>query len=89
MHNNTIVFLEKQSPKRTDASFSNRVDKFYHKSNDRNIIELNTFPMVSGFILYIMHCVYLGVMKRILKLLLDVNTKNKKESSDHLYKIFI
>lgn len=74
---NTIVYPSTSGRLRTDESFNSRCDPSHHKSFTHNILELHSFPMVSGFIIDEMHCIYLGVVKRILRRLFDPKVKDK------------
>lgn len=78
----TVVFSNTSCTPRSDESFNSRQDKSHHKSFNPNILESINFPMVSGFLLDIMHVCYLGIVKRILNRLLNLNLKQKSVRLD-------
>ena len=77
-HGGTVVFLDTDASLRNNTSFAERADKDHHKSMQNNILEDFSFPMVSGFILDIMHLAFLGVTKRILQRLLGSKAKDRQ-----------
>ncbi|XP_025409855.1 uncharacterized protein LOC112683173, partial [Sipha flava] len=63
--NKTMTFLTTNSPMRTDDSFRKKIDDCYHKG----ISPLEKLPinMVDDIPVDNMHCVYVGVTKRLIK----------------------
>ena len=74
----TVILSETNCLLRSDESFKERRDASHHKEIALNVLELNEFPMVSGFILDSMHLCYLGVSKRIINRLLNCNITFKR-----------
>uniref|UniRef100_A0A1Y1L962 DUF4806 domain-containing protein n=1 Tax=Photinus pyralis TaxID=7054 RepID=A0A1Y1L962_PHOPY len=70
-YSNKVIFPETNQTLRTDETFKNKVDDEYHKGT--SILELLSIGMVSQFCIDYMHCVCLGVTKKILKLLVNGN----------------
>lgn len=71
------VFMTKSGNLRTDEDILNRVDMDHHNKNythKLNVLELNDFK-IDQFPLDVMHLVYLGATKKILRLLSDCNKK--------------
>lgn len=70
-------FLESNCPLRTNANFRNRVDKDHHKW--RSILgDIVDLDMVKCFPVDYMHCVLLGVVKKLLKLWTGKSKGEKK-----------
>ncbi|XP_065641167.1 uncharacterized protein LOC136073496 [Hydra vulgaris] len=65
--NHRVIFEGLHFPLRTDIGFN----LFNYKEHQKSICSLSSrnVPCISGFVLDIMHLVYLGVVKRILKYL--------------------
>lgn len=63
-----VVFPEIDSSLRTDYSFRLRLDKNHHHSNESSSLECMLTDCVSNVPIDIMHCVYLGVVKQLMKL---------------------
>lgn len=62
---NRVAFLSLNSPLRTDDSFRKKIDKDYHKGNSP--LELLPINMIDTVCLDYMHCVLLGVVKRLVQ----------------------
>lgn len=67
-HERSVVFpyTNLKYRARSDSNFKDRVDEQHHKSDDPNILELQGFPMITGFVLDHMHLCFLGIMRRYL-----------------------
>lgn len=79
---------------RTDFGFRLRTDKNHHHSNDTTSLECLLDNCVSNVPIDIMHCVYLGVIKQLMKLWIkkrrqrySLSKKNISVLSDNLLKI--
>lgn len=89
-----VVFPEIDSKLRTDFSFRLRLDKNHHHSHDTSSIECLLKDCVSNVPIDIMHCVYLGVVKQLIKLWVikrkkpySLSQKNISALSDNLLRI--
>lgn len=68
--NRRMRFLELNAPRRTDESFRLKLDENHHKVPDSPLLRLD-IGMISQFPVDYMHCVCLGVMRRLLFLWRD------------------
>ena len=59
-----VVLLETGSTLRTDESFRNKTQEGHHKGT--SILEQLDIDMIRTFAIYYMHCVCLGVMRKLL-----------------------
>ena len=64
---NHTVFLKEDAPLRNNHNFKNRHDPQHHKQHELTKLELFGIDHVTQFVLDHMHCVYLGVVKRLVK----------------------
>ncbi|XP_031328433.1 uncharacterized protein LOC116159566 isoform X1 [Photinus pyralis] len=63
-YNGRVILKELDCPKRTDESFCNKVDEDHH-TGDSPLLKLN-IGMVTAFPTDYMHCVCLGVVRKLL-----------------------
>lgn len=89
-----VAFPELKSKLRTDFGFRLRLDKNHHHSSDTTSIECLLTDCVSNVPIDIMHCVYLGVIKQLMKLWIikrrkrySLSKKNISVLSDNLLRI--
>ena len=65
MYDGRLIFLDDDSPLRTDTSFRNREDEDHHTG--RSILQALPIDMVKCFPLDYMHLVCLGVIRKLLR----------------------
>lgn len=73
-----MCFLSTNAPLRTNESFRNKTNAEYHKDDteDSPILEL-PINIIDVVVLDPMHCVFLGVMKRLLEFWVKGSIGNK------------
>lgn len=89
-----VVFPETNSSLRTDFTYRLRLDKMHHHSSDSSSIECILDDCISNVPIDVMHCVYLGVIKQLMKLWIlkrrrrySVSNKNISLMSERILRI--